>query len=92
MLARPVSQAAAGAQPRGFARRAAGTSVAEAVRDMRRSEATCLGPDQRGVLHVEYLVLVALVGIVVATAIVLIGLPMLGQYHHLQAVLTSPVV
>lgn len=47
---------------------------------------------QRGVVFVEYLVLVALVGIVVATGIVLIGLPMLAHYQHMQAVLASPVV
>jgi Flp pilus assembly pilin Flp len=48
--------------------------------------------DEAGVVFVEYVVLVALVGIVVAVAIVLIGLPMLAQYQHMQAVLTSPVV
>ena len=51
-----------------------------------------LGTDQRGVIYAEYLILVALVGIVVAIAIAFIGLPMLAQYQHMQAVLTSPVV
>jgi Flp pilus assembly pilin Flp len=45
-----------------------------------------------GATFVEYLVLVAFVGIVVAVAIVSLGLPMLEHYRFMQAVLTSPVV
>jgi hypothetical protein len=59
---------------------------------MRRSAWIRLADDRRGVVFADYLMLVALVGIVVATAIVVIGLPMLAQYQHMQAVLTSPVV
>ena len=39
----------------------------------------------------DYLMLVALVGIVVATVIVVIGIPMYEHYQYMQAVLTSPV-
>ena len=48
--------------------------------------------DTRGELAVEYLILVAFVGIVVAAGIVAIGFPMLHHYRVMQLILASPAV
>jgi len=46
--------------------------------------------DASGAIYLEYLVLVAVVGLVVAWGIAALGLPLLRTYRYLELIVTSP--
>lgn len=50
-----------------------------------------LARDCGGTVAVEYLILVAFVGLVVAAGIIFIGFPLLHQYRFMQLVIATPV-
>jgi Flp pilus assembly pilin Flp len=52
----------------------------------------CVRDDRGGVLHTEYLILTAFIGLLLAAAIVALGAPLLEHYRFMQALLTTPVV
>jgi Flp pilus assembly pilin Flp len=54
------------------------------------SPATLTGSEQ-GTVAVEYLILVSFVGLVVASGIIALGLPLLHQYRYMQLVVATPV-
>ena len=55
-----------------------------------RNDATQLKTNCEGTIAVEYLILVGFVGVVVAVAIIALGLPLLHQYRFMQLVIASP--
>ncbi len=56
----------------------------------RRPTRELLGDDS-GVIYVEYIVLVLLVGILVALAIIAVGVPLLESFRMTQSFLGAPI-
>ena len=55
-----------------------------------RHDSARLASDTGGTVAVEYLILVAFVGLVVAAGIIFLGFPLLHQYRFMQLVIASP--
>ena len=56
-----------------------------------KAERRPLAGDEGGVAYVEYIVLVMLVGVLVAAAILAVGLPLLEHFRMTQSVLGAPI-
>lgn len=50
-----------------------------------------LGGDEEGAAYAEYVILVGVVGIVVATAVVALGPPLVASFAYAEAVLLLPI-
>lgn len=54
-------------------------------------EAGALAGDESGLAYVEYIILVLLVGVLVAAAIISIGVPLLEHFRMTQSFLGAPI-
>ena len=70
------------------------TTVLEGSREEVREssqDGRSLATDEAGVAYVEYIVLVLLVGILVAAAIMALGIPLLEHFRMTQSLLGAPI-